>query len=128
MLLHIPYCVTELSDWLRLWETSTRVRPTHSYGDAEIRVSQKPLVEKLRRERINSCIEQLRSLLSPEFLKQQPDSKLDKADILEMTVCFLIQLQHSSGPVNTNTQSLFIFLFYVFNYSKHLKNNCKTDI
>ncbi|KAM4741109.1 transcription factor HES-5-like [Anableps anableps] len=54
----------------------------------------KPLVEKLRRERINSSIEQLKSLLGPEFLKQQPDSKLEKADILEMTVCFLRRLQH----------------------------------
>ncbi|XP_071351344.1 transcription factor HES-5-like [Trachinotus anak] len=53
----------------------------------------KPLVEKLRRERINSSIEQLKSLLGPQFLKQQPDSKLEKADILEMTVCFLRRLQ-----------------------------------
>ncbi|XP_028262544.1 transcription factor HES-5-like [Parambassis ranga] len=53
----------------------------------------KPLVEKLRRERINSSIEQLKSLLGPEFLKQQPDSKMEKADILEMTVCFLRQLK-----------------------------------
>ncbi|KAL7407243.1 hypothetical protein ABVT39_005600 [Epinephelus coioides] len=53
----------------------------------------KPLVEKLRRERINSSIEQLKSLLGPEFLKQQPDSKMEKADILEMTVCVLTQLQ-----------------------------------
>ncbi|XP_053300518.1 transcription factor HES-2-like [Pleuronectes platessa] len=52
----------------------------------------KPLVEKLRRERINSSIEQLKSLLGPEFLNQQPDSKLEKADILEMTVCFMTQL------------------------------------
>ncbi|XP_022617187.1 transcription factor HES-7.1-B-like [Seriola dumerili] len=56
----------------------------------------KPLVEKLRRERINSSIEQLKSLLGPEFLKQQPDSKLEKADILEMTVCFLTQLQQQN--------------------------------
>ena len=56
----------------------------------------KPLVEKLRRERINSSIEQLKSLLSPEFLKQQPDSKLEKADILEMTVCVLTQLQQQN--------------------------------
>ncbi|KAM4741727.1 transcription factor HES-1-like [Anableps anableps] len=54
----------------------------------------KPLVEKLRRDRINSSIEQLKSLLGPEFLKQQPESKLEKADILEMTVCFLRRLQH----------------------------------
>ncbi|XP_061584447.1 hairy/enhancer-of-split related with YRPW motif protein 1-like [Cololabis saira] len=56
----------------------------------------KPLVEKLRRERINSSIEQLKSLLSPEILKEQPDSKLEKADILEMTVCFLTQLKQQN--------------------------------
>uniref|UniRef100_A0A8C2D3L8 BHLH domain-containing protein n=1 Tax=Cyprinus carpio TaxID=7962 RepID=A0A8C2D3L8_CYPCA len=38
---------------------------------------------------INSSIEQLKCLLAPEFLKQQPDSKLEKADILEMTLNFL---------------------------------------
>uniref|UniRef100_A0A3B4X3E1 BHLH domain-containing protein n=1 Tax=Seriola lalandi dorsalis TaxID=1841481 RepID=A0A3B4X3E1_SERLL len=59
-------------------------------------VLRKPLVEKLRRERINSSIEQLKSLLGPDFLKQQPDSKLEKADILEMTVCFLTQLQQQN--------------------------------
>uniref|UniRef100_A0A3Q3C2F2 Transcription factor HES-5-like n=1 Tax=Haplochromis burtoni TaxID=8153 RepID=A0A3Q3C2F2_HAPBU len=57
----------------------------------------KPLVEKLRRERINTCIEQLKSLLGPEFLKQQPDSNLEKADILEMTVCLLTQLQQQKN-------------------------------
>ncbi|XP_034725484.1 transcription factor HES-5-like, partial [Etheostoma cragini] len=61
----------------------------------------KPLVEKLRRERINSSIEQLKSLLSPEFLKQQPDSKLEKADILEMTVCVLRRLQQQNQPVDS---------------------------
>ena len=61
----------------------------------------KPLVEKLRRERINSCIEQLKSLLGPEFIKQQPDSKLEKADILEMTVCFLRRLQQHRGAVDS---------------------------
>ncbi|XP_063330131.1 transcription factor HES-5-like [Pelmatolapia mariae] len=61
----------------------------------------KPLVEKLRRERINTCIEQLKSLLGPEFLKQQPDSKLEKADILEMTVCFLRRLQQQRKAVDS---------------------------
>nr|XP_043881044.1 transcription factor HES-5-like [Solea senegalensis] len=61
----------------------------------------KPLVEKLRRERINSSIEQLKSLLGPEFLKQQPDSKLEKADILEMTVCVLTQLQQQNRAVDS---------------------------
>ncbi|MCI4387376.1 hypothetical protein PGIGA_G00073340 [Pangasianodon gigas] len=45
----------------------------------------KPIVEKMRRERINSSIEKLKSLLGGEFLKQQPDSRQEKADILEMT-------------------------------------------
>ncbi|XP_038551559.1 transcription factor HES-5-like [Micropterus salmoides] len=61
----------------------------------------KPLVEKLRRERINSSIEQLKSLLGPEFLKQQPDSKLEKADILEMTVCVLRRLQQQNQAVDS---------------------------
>uniref|UniRef100_A0AAY4EV86 BHLH domain-containing protein n=1 Tax=Denticeps clupeoides TaxID=299321 RepID=A0AAY4EV86_9TELE len=54
----------------------------------------KPLVEKMRRDRINNSIEQLKSLLGPEICNDQPDSKMEKADILEMTVCFLRRLQH----------------------------------
>ncbi|XP_074532010.1 transcription factor HES-4-like [Halichoeres trimaculatus] len=71
----------------------------------------KPLVEKLRRERINSSIEQLKSLLGPEFLKQQPDSKLEKADILEMTVCVLRRLQQQQhkqadfSPLSSTVQT-----------------------
>ncbi|XP_051528489.1 transcription factor HES-5-like [Myxocyprinus asiaticus] len=66
--------------------------------------SRKPIVEKMRRERINSSIEQLKCLLAPEFLNQQSDSKLEKADILEMTVSFLRHqrsvLDSSSHAVN----------------------------
>uniref|UniRef100_A0A7M4F2I7 Transcription factor HES-5 n=1 Tax=Crocodylus porosus TaxID=8502 RepID=A0A7M4F2I7_CROPO len=45
----------------------------------------KPVVEKMRRDRINSSIEQLKVLLEKEFQRHQPNSKLEKADILEMT-------------------------------------------
>ncbi|KAM4609905.1 transcription factor HES-5-like [Polymixia lowei] len=51
----------------------------------------KPIVEKMRRDRINSCIEQLKVILDKEFHKQEPNTKLEKADILEMTVSFLRQ-------------------------------------
>lgn len=51
----------------------------------------KPIVEKMRRDRINSCIDQLKIILEKEFHKQEPNSKLEKADILEMTVSFLRQ-------------------------------------
>uniref|UniRef100_A0A8C6UIU5 Transcription factor HES-5 n=1 Tax=Neogobius melanostomus TaxID=47308 RepID=A0A8C6UIU5_9GOBI len=65
----------------------------------------KPVVEKLRRERINSSIEQLKSLLCAEFLHQQPDSKLEKADILEMTVSFLTRLlQQKQEPESHCTE------------------------
>ncbi|XP_010738601.3 transcription factor HES-5 [Larimichthys crocea] len=58
----------------------------------------KPVVEKMRRDRINSCIEQLKIILEKEFHKQEPNSKLEKADILEMTVSFLRQqLQPGQG-------------------------------
>ncbi len=58
----------------------------------------KPTVEKIRRERINSSIEKLKSLLGQEFLKQQPDSRQEKADILEMTLDFLRLQQRSQNP------------------------------
>ncbi|XP_042622918.1 LOW QUALITY PROTEIN: transcription factor HES-5-like [Cyprinus carpio] len=51
----------------------------------------KPVVEKMRRDRINSCIEQLKSMLEKEIHQQDPNTKLEKADILEMTVVFLKQ-------------------------------------
>jgi hairy and enhancer of split protein 5 len=60
-------------------------------------------VEKLRRERINSSIEQLKSLLGPEFLKQEPDSKMEKADILEITVEFVRQQQLSRHENSTSS-------------------------
>lgn len=53
----------------------------------------KPVVEKMRRDRINSSIEQLKVLLEKEFQRHQPNSKLEKADILEVTVNYLKQQQ-----------------------------------
>jgi hairy and enhancer of split protein 5 len=52
------------------------------------------VVEKMRRDRINSSIEQLKLLLEQEFARHQPNSKLEKADILEMAVSYL---KHSKG-------------------------------
>lgn len=60
----------------------------------------KPVVEKMRRDRINSSIEQLKQLLGQEFARRQPNSKLEKADILEMAVSYL---RHSKGePAGCN--------------------------
>lgn len=56
----------------------------------------KPMVEKLRRDRINNSIEQLKQLLEKEFQRNQPSSKLEKADVLEMTVSYLKYSQSKS--------------------------------
>ncbi|XP_067422839.1 transcription factor HES-5-like [Emydura macquarii macquarii] len=62
----------------------------------------KPVVEKMRRDRINSSIEQLKLLLEKEFQRHQPNSKLEKADILEVAVSYLKQqsqlLAHAFSP------------------------------
>ncbi|XP_065142755.1 hairy-related 12 [Paramisgurnus dabryanus] len=61
------------------------------FGDRDKIKLRKPIVEKMRRDRINSCIDQLKDLLEKEFHSRDPNIKLEKADILEMTVSFLKQ-------------------------------------
>ncbi|XP_074831815.1 transcription factor HES-5 [Carettochelys insculpta] len=63
----------------------------------------KPVVEKMRRDRINSSIEQLKHLLEKEFQRHQPNSKLEKADILEMTVSYL-KYRQTFAPSSTSLQ------------------------
>ncbi|NXA31084.1 HES6 protein, partial [Eudromia elegans] len=52
----------------------------------------KPLIERKRRERINNCLDQLKETVVGAFHLDQ--SKLEKADILEMTVRHLQNIQH----------------------------------
>ncbi|KAL6484088.1 hypothetical protein MHYP_G00089610 [Metynnis hypsauchen] len=56
----------------------------------------KPLLERRRRARINACLGELRTLLVQSHVTQgcRP-SKLEKADILELTVRHLRSLQHT---------------------------------
>ncbi|GCC28640.1 transcription factor HES-5-like [Chiloscyllium punctatum] len=61
-------------------------------------------IEKRRRDRINSSINQLKTLLGREFQTEDPNMKLEKADILKMTVNYLkyhSQQLRASGPANT---------------------------
>ncbi|TRY87043.1 hypothetical protein DNTS_009142 [Danionella cerebrum] len=62
-------------------------------GDKDKIKLRKPIVEKMRRDRINSCIDQLKALLEKELHSHDPSTKLEKADILELTVSFLKQRQ-----------------------------------
>ncbi|KAJ8259118.1 hypothetical protein COCON_G00181300 [Conger conger] len=70
----------------------------------------KPVVEKMRRDRINNSIEQLKALLENEFKANQSSSKLEKADVLEMAVLYLrgnthpATQCHSPSPRQTYTE------------------------
>ncbi|XP_069804576.1 transcription factor HES-5-like [Dendropsophus ebraccatus] len=84
---------------------STAYLDQHKVSPKEKNKMRKPIVEKMRRDRINNSIEQLKLLLEKEFQKQQPNVKLEKADILEMAVTYLKQqtlpnantIAHQSG-------------------------------
>ncbi|XP_013870457.1 hairy-related 8.2 [Austrofundulus limnaeus] len=58
----------------------------------EERKLRKPLIERKRRERINNCLDQLKETVIGAFRLDQ--SKLEKADILEMTVKHLQNIQN----------------------------------
>ncbi|TRY96894.1 hypothetical protein DNTS_015425 [Danionella cerebrum] len=70
----------------------------------ELRRSLKPLLEKKRRARINDSLGRLKALILPLTGKDSCRySKLEKADILEMTVRFLTEIQTS--PVKESSVS-----------------------
>ncbi|XP_063536070.1 protein hairy [Cydia strobilella] len=66
---------------------------------AENRRSNKPIMEKRRRARINNCLNELKALIL-DAMKKDParHSKLEKADILEMTVKHLEGLRTEASP------------------------------
>ncbi|XP_057335954.1 transcription factor HES-1-A-like [Microplitis mediator] len=99
---------------------------------AELRRSNKPIMEKRRRARINQCLDELKSLIL-EAMKKDPSrhSKLEKADILEMTVKHLqsVQRQQLSAAVATDPAVLTKFRTgfsecagEVTRYVNHLEN------
>ncbi|XP_068454397.1 LOW QUALITY PROTEIN: transcription factor HES-2-like [Clinocottus analis] len=70
----------------------------------ELRKTLKPLLEKKRRARINDSLSHLKGLILPLVGKDNARySKLEKADILEMTVRFLRELP--STPVKDSADS-----------------------
>ncbi|XP_055471343.1 transcription factor HES-2 [Psammomys obesus] len=73
------------------------MRLSRRVGDAaEPRKSLKPLLEKRRRARINQSLSQLKGLVLPLLgAETSRSAKLEKADILEMTVRFLQEQEAS---------------------------------
>ncbi|KAJ1142471.1 hypothetical protein NDU88_008785 [Pleurodeles waltl] len=72
--------------------------------ERDIRKLKKPVVEKLRRDRINSSIEQLRMLLQREFEEQELPPKAEKADVLEMAVRCLAQRLQTPAPAVASSE------------------------
>ncbi|KAM5248737.1 transcription factor HES-3 [Ctenodactylus gundi] len=75
-------------------EPATRGGPGGSASS--FRKVSKPLMEKQRRARINVSLEQLKSLLEKHYSHQIRKRKLEKADILELSVKYMKSLQNSS--------------------------------
>ncbi|KAF5273943.1 hypothetical protein FQA39_LY01058 [Lamprigera yunnana] len=65
-----------------------------SMSKAELRKTHKPIMEKRRRARINHCLNEIKTLIL-DAMKKDParHSKLEKADILEMAVKHLQNVQ-----------------------------------
>ncbi|KAG8014014.1 Transcription factor HES-1-B [Nibea albiflora] len=71
---------------------------------SENRKSSKPIMEKRRRARINESLGQLKTLIMDALKKDSSrHSKLEKADILEMTVKHLRNLQRLQMTAAVNT-------------------------
>ncbi|KAL4226366.1 oxysterol-binding protein hes1 [Mactra antiquata] len=70
-----------------------------------LRKVRKPMVEKKRRERMNHSISQLKNLIA-KTIKQHiaPMTRVDKADILELTVVHLQQLHQQQQQVTMATE------------------------
>ncbi|KAH9513447.1 hypothetical protein Btru_033054 [Bulinus truncatus] len=88
-------------------DLSSPTSTSSSFGDlspkkmedkANYRKSNKPMMEKKRRARINSCLTQLKTLVLEAMKKDNSQySKLEKADILELTVKHLKNVQRYQG-------------------------------
>ncbi|CAJ0967763.1 unnamed protein product [Ranitomeya imitator] len=74
---------------------STMVTHPESREPSSFRKVSKPLMEKKRRARINVSLEQLKTLLEKNYSQNIRKRKLEKADILELTVKYLKALQNS---------------------------------
>lgn len=90
---------------------------------SENRRATKPIMEKRRRARINQCLSELKALIL-DALNKDPSrhSKLEKADILEMTVRHLqnIQRQQMAAAISTDPS--------VLNKFKAGFNECASEV
>ncbi|XP_065368354.1 protein deadpan [Calliphora vicina] len=89
-----------------------RLNNASGLSKAELRKTNKPIMEKRRRARINHCLNELKSLIL-EAMKKDParHTKLEKADILEMTVKHLQSVQRQQLNMALQTDPTVIHKF-----------------
>ncbi|XP_009672401.2 enhancer of split mgamma protein isoform X2 [Struthio camelus] len=88
----LPPSISEPTAWITMTAAATASGGQRLSSTKEERKLRKPLIERKRRERINNCLDQLKETVVGAF---HLDSKLEKADILEMTVKHLQNIQNS---------------------------------
>ncbi|CAG9772985.1 unnamed protein product [Ceutorhynchus assimilis] len=90
---------------------------------AELRKTHKPIMEKRRRARINNCLNEIKNLIL-EAMNKDParHTKLEKADILEMAVKHLQNVQRQQLAVAIASDPTVIRKF------KSGFNDCATEI
>ncbi|CAG11146.1 unnamed protein product [Tetraodon nigroviridis] len=71
-----------------------RTSPTRARSDPV--ATRRQIIEKRRRDRINNCLSELRRLV-PSAFEKQGSAKLEKAEILQMTVDHLKMLHAAGG-------------------------------
>ncbi|XP_063907368.1 transcription factor HES-1-like [Zophobas morio] len=94
-----------------------------SMSKAELRKTHKPIMEKRRRARINQCLNEIKTLIL-EAMNKDParHSKLEKADILEMAVKHLQNVQRQQLALAMATDPSVLRKF------KSGFNECATEI
>nr|XP_015803762.2 hairy/enhancer-of-split related with YRPW motif protein 2 [Nothobranchius furzeri] len=81
------------------------IRSPTPTAPATTRRKRRGIIEKRRRDRINSSLSELRRLI-PTALEKQGSAKLEKAEILQMTVDHLKMLQATGGKGPLDVQVL----------------------
>ncbi|XP_044160437.1 transcription factor HES-5-like [Bufo gargarizans] len=86
---------------------------TRKIGGLQKNKIRKPVIEKMRRDRINHNIEQLRILMEKDIQTHHQHSKLEKADVLEMAVKFLHRKRQHCMNDSQNSQDLYYQGYYM---------------
>ena len=80
-----------------------KICPTSSFHFRPLFQTSKPLTEKRRRDRINKCLVQLKNIIFRAKGKEEKKfARLEKADILEMTIGHLMEIHGQGGGHSTD--------------------------